>query len=907
MSTKLTDASGSRVFGLQIKGCKTRFYYRASPFSTTGYVDKNSILSISGYSASIEPSGGIAKYTPITISLAADLRKPDENDPGVIFSRTSRSKSVWQGQVLSDISRDDATPTIIVDREPSIDGVQISTPHTFFIGGESFAATSITDNLDGTWSLTTNGRDGLRQLHQIRLGGTDTPIISSEITNWRGRLCEIYAGSVDVHGRVFDKQLIYSGFIEASPYFSDPTTVSLSVVPLSAMLDNKITTNNNISRLVRDGHYFAGPTYFETTSTLTNVDTGVQESPFSTDGSVLTDSAGFMTNEDIRQAINRAGSASLPQFSLNQQGGYFMSVRHTGFDGGVGYRIESLLFYELFSLRDKYFRETGRPYGADVGSLLYLDGGGVQSLYTSDEKTLFTAFDFTANTTVVYEQDISEEPYFGEDVRKLYALANPVADDRINIYEVKGLARSFRMKGEPYLLLEASLDLPNTDTGVSFPIQIKVNGKTYYPRVTHETIETFGVLVYLDMNDGETRALPPIYDWFGAERAEITRGFSIPSTNAGSAILQLLESGGGSNINGSYDLQLTGCNLPEASIDVNSFLGLSYSTNINQWQMNFDIGELSIRDVLEPMLKAMGCGIVMKGGKIALVAIANEFNTGNLTNITDSDMLVDPPPLSTLYEDIITQYIFKYDFRREKPSEAIFNNYDAINRLNGETAKLELNLYGITSEIIGGQNQAEIYPFLRPTLARLFTLFSEPVRKWNFSVGSGKALNLDLGALVSISSDYLRGYEDTVGVSWAVAMITSIDVKLMEEVAEIETLFYNQNATVYNAGAKVSAIPSTTSLDFSEFTYSLEGDLSFFKVGDVVNLYNLLSDSTVSKTIQSIIGNRVFFTTTHTILSTNTIMVPVSFGSTTDAHRARAYIADVSGLGGGSVEAYDYQ
>lgn len=907
MSVKLSDSTGSRVFGIEIEGLNTRFFYRKSPFPTTGYIDKNCITSISGYQASLEPSGGIGTYSPITVTLAVDTKSTAASEPGVIFSRTSRSKRVWQAQLLQNISRDSATPTIIVDREPKIDGVQISTPKDFYIGGETFTVTNISDAGGGAWSLTTSARTGLKQLHQIRLGGTDTPIISSEIVSFRGRLCKIYAGAVDVHGKVHDKQLVYSGFIESSPNFSDSTTVTLSIVPLVAMLDNRITGSNNVVRLVRDGHLFADSTYFEATNTISNPSTGASEAPFQSIVAKISDANEFKTHQEIMDEINRVGGLILPHFSLSFMDGYALSVRHTDFDGGVGNRIDQLLFYDLFELRDRFYRETGRPYGWNSGgSLLISPDGSVDIMFLSDDKKIFTAFDFTAQGSTIYEKDISESPYFGEDKRKLYGVATPSSVDRINIFQCIGLPRSFRLKHEPFLLVDSTMDLPTVPTaGVSYPIQLKVGGKIFYPRVTHEVEEAFGFVLYLDMSDSETLALPPIYEY--TDRVEISRGFSIPATDAGSAMLQLLQSGGGQSINGIYDKQLAGCNIPSTFINSPSFLSLAYSTSISQWQLNFDIGELTVRDVLDSMLKAMGCAIVMQKGLITLISLGSEYDDGATQLISDEDILVDPPPLSSTFEDIITQYIMKWDFRRDPPSEAIFNCYDAINRLNGETARMELNLYGLTSDIIGGTSRAEIFPFMRTTLARLFRLFSQPIRKWAFSVGSGQSVLLDLGSLVKINSQFLRGYEDTMGVTSAMGMITSIDIKLMEEGAGLEVLHYDDGGTVYNAAAQVALVYSASALDFEENFFSIQGDLSFFRVGDSVRLQSQLADTSTTRTILSITGNRVVFTANHGVLSSSTVMLPVSYDSTTDVYRSRGYIADAGGLGALDTPPFRYQ
>ena len=77
MSTKLEDDQGYRVFGLEIQGLMTRFYMGYNPFPTSSlydlsYTDLDCIQSITPYQASIEPSGGVATYQPISISLAMD-------------------------------------------------------------------------------------------------------------------------------------------------------------------------------------------------------------------------------------------------------------------------------------------------------------------------------------------------------------------------------------------------------------------------------------------------------------------------------------------------------------------------------------------------------------------------------------------------------------------------------------------------------------------------------------------------------------------------------------------------------------------------------------------------------------------------------------------------------------------
>jgi hypothetical protein len=90
MAFKLQDDQGYRVFGLEIQGLMTRFYMGANPFTALSlydlsYTDIDCIQSITPYQAEIEPSGGVATYQPISVSIAMDRMRGSSTDPHVIF------------------------------------------------------------------------------------------------------------------------------------------------------------------------------------------------------------------------------------------------------------------------------------------------------------------------------------------------------------------------------------------------------------------------------------------------------------------------------------------------------------------------------------------------------------------------------------------------------------------------------------------------------------------------------------------------------------------------------------------------------------------------------------------------------------------------------------------------------
>ena len=88
---------GRRIFVLEIGGLSIRYVSSDVDVSssnlnanlTTGvpYVNKQGIVSVGAYQASIDPAGGIANYSPLTVSLSIDRFRGDTTDPHVIFGR----------------------------------------------------------------------------------------------------------------------------------------------------------------------------------------------------------------------------------------------------------------------------------------------------------------------------------------------------------------------------------------------------------------------------------------------------------------------------------------------------------------------------------------------------------------------------------------------------------------------------------------------------------------------------------------------------------------------------------------------------------------------------------------------------------------------------------------------------
>ncbi len=119
---------GRRIFVLEIGGLSIRYVSSDVDISssnldanlTTGvpYVNKQGIVSVGAYQASIDPAGGIANYSPLTVSLSIDRFRGDTTDPHVVFGRCGpRATDVTKAQISTDILHKDATKTITVDQD----------------------------------------------------------------------------------------------------------------------------------------------------------------------------------------------------------------------------------------------------------------------------------------------------------------------------------------------------------------------------------------------------------------------------------------------------------------------------------------------------------------------------------------------------------------------------------------------------------------------------------------------------------------------------------------------------------------------------------------------------------------------------------------------------------------------
>lgn len=251
-----TSDLGRRVFALEVGGLIYRYHSGGGTdglLSTiaTGinYVDVEGIISVGAFGASIDPSGGVGQYEPITVTLGID-RKAGLSDAGVVFGRCGARSVSTSAQITANVDRADA----IIRVGTSL--TSLTYPRLLHIGAESVRVTSATASV-----LSCSGGRGAGntplQNHSIDLEGTSVPEVTTEITTFRGRRAKLYMAHKYPDGSLSSWAVVCNGFIESTPVIEAGDTVSLSLVPMVALIDQVSADKGlNQTRLLQGYHHY---------------------------------------------------------------------------------------------------------------------------------------------------------------------------------------------------------------------------------------------------------------------------------------------------------------------------------------------------------------------------------------------------------------------------------------------------------------------------------------------------------------------------------------------------------------------------------------------------------------------------------------------------------------------------
>ena len=1011
---------GRRVFALEVGGLQYRYHsgggatgLNTQIISGINYTDVESIIEVGGYSSSLDVAGGVGQYSSTTVTLSVDRQRGGLGDPGIIFGRCGQRSASTKAQLTASLTR--AASVIQVDR----DLTSLSYPRLFHVGSETVRAISATTTQLNVLAGRAVGNTP-RQTHSITLEGSSVPEITTEITTFRGRRAKLYAAHQHPSGALSSWVEIVNGFIESSPVIERQDAISISLIPLTALVDSQLGDKGVGQCSLLDGYH-----YYGTDSNM--LEYGIRQSFFwgyeiDSTSTITASTVSLIKNSNV--ALETDFDVSLPRGSadtdfngqphpryprLKPRASFenkyaFPSSITAGTNAGgqtiytctLASQTESYTQAELEDITDltveKLAELKQHQLGSDelkkwpdvINETLNSDGpsassglaGGlaswvlngetqiiVKKTTTSDVETeIFLWSDKlkfivdmprrglgnwqnarywrTANSALMALDDrsrcwfpidlSSRDSDFVQDIRgsldgvfRRLQVQPPTAAAR---FPLQGVASAYHQLYEDRFLVENSIGLPSSAGSSSFDILVRfTDRKTNEQRdqifvATHESTATFdgadvGVYIHLDpaqdLSDNVSFG-----NWSGYERVIIFRASRIRGDRPGVALLKLLQSGGGEELNGSYDVFTLGLNIVDSHIDEQSFLAVD-STSLITVDSFISGDEGDLRELVESILKLLSAAIVMRRdattgvSKITLVSIGNDRSANTDLSISAGDWLADEPPYWGVYEDIVTQIEYQYDYdaiNEKYMSNVLFSNQEAITRYGGERSKITLTLPGLSSDEFG-RGAGDRYAEFLPISSRIFNLLSNPLRVWRGSIGTGQSIYLDVGSYVSVSSPHLKGYSDTYGVTDGVGMVRSIRQELMSEGCELEILVTGLSPVAWNVTAKVISI-TLDSVTVSEdaFSDSVVDDVSFFSVDDVVD-YVPLGDHDNAITglvISSITGNTITFTANHGIASLNGTLESTTYASASTQHQADAYLANSSDIINTTIDAQEY-
>ena len=322
--------NAQRVFVLEIKGLPVRYYSGPAPTTMATHIDTASeipftdiraITDVSHYQAQLDPSGGVAEYSPITVSLAMDKKRGDSNNPHVIFERCGLRSNITKAKITSNILHSD-TASFTVNVDTSL--TSLSYPRIMHIGAESLKVSSATLS---TLTVSERGIGGTpKQAHVIQNDGISTPEVTTDITTFRGRRASLWVGVQYKDGSVSSYSELINGFIESSP-IGDGKTITVTLLPLIALIDSNVFPRNLTTSLTHNYHYFDSDRASTLEYMITNVnlisepaiiDNSLNTVDFTDNGFLLDDIFDIsMTNSDGDKIYYHPRHASF--FRTNEQ------------------------------------------------------------------------------------------------------------------------------------------------------------------------------------------------------------------------------------------------------------------------------------------------------------------------------------------------------------------------------------------------------------------------------------------------------------------------------------------------------------------------------------------------------------------------------------------------------------
>jgi len=429
------------------------------------------------------------------------------------------------------------------------------------------------------------------------------------------------------------------------------------------------------------------------------------------------------------------------------------------------------------------------------------------------------------------------------------------------VIPIRGICEAgWYQTGELYVSCDAELAIPSAaDTlwiRVRWVDHITGDDREARAEVVDVT-EIEAGLWALKLAGNSRRELPSFGDWSTLDPpVRISPTLPRLPLSVPEQILRLLLSTGGMGIGGDGRDRLPfGMGLHTADVDVGSFLRFAIPPDLNRWAPVVPEDGVTLGDLLAPILRAIGGAMVMKRDtqgreRIALVAVSAPSRVEAIERaLTDADWSLSRPPGSDTTSDVVTTRRYETDHANfgEGDPQLVFamTNSAAIGAAGGPTDVEVLELRGI--KLLGPNAQGgapEALTVMQLVDSRLSASTAFEQRIWVADTTTPAGWLLYPGAAVSVTSDYLKGFSDTVGVADQLARVMSIRTELWQDGCALTMHHFGANLTGVNLALKVTASTAadevTVSTAWAPAEHPVTGaaldPLDYLSVGDKVDV-----------------------------------------------------------------------
>lgn len=445
-----------------------------------------------------------------------------------------------------------------------------------------------------------------------------------------------------------------------------------------------------------------------------------------------------------------------------------------------------------------------------------------------------------------------------------------------NAIPIRGLcAGGWYQTGELCITADAEVLVPSVAgyvwVRIEYTDHVSGEQRSHRAKVVGVTEEAAGVWA-LELAPGSRDDTPSFGDWYPGvdDPVRISPDISRSPMPLMAKLLRLLLSTGGNGLTGAYDSFPFGMGLALADVDAASFLSYPVPPALDRWAPAVPREGAMLGTLIAPILRALGAGMVMRTDeqgrcRVTLVRMSPPTNGEPVSQVlTDALWRLAEPPSSVIEAAGSTTRRFETDHADGGEGQAMLRYVDsdggAISAAGGQTDTEALPLVGVSLRHLGALDQQTVIQIMS---ARLSASTAYEARRWNAGTSAVAAWLLHPGAAVDVTSEYLRGYSDTMGVTNELARALTVRIGSWRGDSSLSMLHYGVRSAGWSLALKVTATPAADTVtvaaagtwapDDHPVTGAALDPLDYLEVGHVVDVVPFgAHDSRVQRTVNAI-------------------------------------------------------